>query len=78
MTTIDRMRKVLDAVFEGEIDSASVSIDADLKADLDMNSISMLYMVMGLEEEFSVKFENTDFAGLKTVSDVVRCIEEKL
>ncbi len=78
MTTVERMRNVLDSVFEGEIDSAAVKESDDLRDDLDMNSIAMLYMVMGLEEEFEIKFENSDFAELKTVGDVVRCIEAKL
>ncbi|MBQ2730029.1 MAG: acyl carrier protein [Clostridia bacterium] len=78
MTTIERMKKVLDSVFEGELDPANVKPEDDLRSDLEMNSIAMLYMVMGLEEEFDIKFENSDFAEMKTVADVVSCIEGKL
>lgn len=78
MTTVERMRKVLDSVFEGEIDSSAVKESDNLREDLEMNSISMLYMVMGLEEEFGIKFENSDFAKMATVNDVIECIEGKL
>lgn len=78
MTTVERMRNVLDSVFEGEIDSSAVKESDNLREDLEMNSISMLYMVMGLEEEFGIKFENSDFAKMATVSDVIECIEGKL
>jgi len=33
---------------------------------------------MGLEEEFGIKFCNDDFPSLKTVGDVIRCIEGKI
>ncbi len=75
---IERMKSVLESVFEGEIDPASVKETDDLRSDLEMNSISMLYMIMGLEEEFEIKFENSDFVQMKTVGDVISCIEGKL
>ena len=78
MTTVERMRQVLDSVFEGEIDSSAIKETDNLKNDLEMNSIAMLYMVMGLEEEFDIKFENSDFATMETVADVIAAIEAKL
>ena len=75
---IERMKDVLESVFEGEIDPASVKESDDLRDDLEMNSISMLYMIMGLEEEFEIKFENSDFVKMKTVGDVIECIEGKI
>ncbi|MBQ3527256.1 MAG: acyl carrier protein [Clostridia bacterium] len=78
MNTVERMRQVLDSVFEGEIDSSAIKETDNLKSDLEMNSIAMLYMVMGLEEEFEIKFENSDFANMETVADVIRAIEAKL
>ncbi len=78
MNTVERMRQVLDSVFEGEIDSSAIKETDNLKNDLEMNSIAMLYMVMGLEEEFEIKFENSDFANMETVADVIAAIEAKL
>ena len=77
MTVLERLKKVLDVVFEGEIDSSVISGRSDLRRDTGMNSISMLYMVMGIEAEFHIKFSNDDLAGMKTVQDVVDCIERK-
>ncbi len=78
MTTLERLTKVFDAVFEGEIDTAAITPASTLREDVGMNSIGMLYMAMALEEEFGVKFTNDDFATLTTVADVVACIEGKL
>lgn len=78
MTTYERLIKVFDAVFEGEIDTADITTTAALREDVGMNSIGMLYMAMALEEEFGVKFTNDDFVGLVTVADVIACVESKL
>lgn len=77
MTTMERLIQVFCAVFENEIDPAGVKADAALLGDLGMNSISLLYMAMAIEEEFGIKFQNDDFATLITVGDVVNCIERK-
>ena len=41
-------------------------------------SIGLLYMAMAVEEEFGIKFKNEDFAAIRTVGDVIACIESKL
>ena len=78
MTTYERLVHVFDAVFEGEIDTSAVTLTSDLRTDVGMNSIGMLYMAMALEEEFGVKFTNDDFTKLSTVADVIACVEGKL
>ena len=78
MTTLERLIKVFCAVFEDQIDPAAITPDSTLLGDLGMTSISLLYMAMATEEEFGIKFNNEDFATLRTVGDVVACIESKL
>lgn len=77
MNTFERLLKVCDAVFEGEVDTSSVTLDASLHDDIGINSIGLLYMAMALEEEFEIKFVNEDFEGLSTVKDVIAIIEKK-
>jgi acyl carrier protein len=77
MGTFERLIKVFGIVFEGDVETTSISPDSSLK-DVGINSIGMLYMAMALEEEFSIKFNNDDFAKISTVNDVINCIEEKL
>ena len=77
MDTFERLIKVFNAVFEDEIDISSITPEATLSEDIGINSIGMLYMAMALEEEFDIKFNNEDFAGIKIVKDVIACIESK-
>lgn len=77
MTTYERLIKVFNAVFEDDVDLSDVTESADLREDIGINSIGMLYMAMAIEEEFGVKFTNDDFPNMKTVADVIACIENK-
>ena len=78
MNTFERLVKVFNAVFEDEVNADAVKPDADLRGDIGINSIGILYMAMAVEEEFGVKFTNDDFVGIRTVADVIACIEGKL
>ena len=78
MNTFERLIKVFNAVFEDEVSADAVKPEADLRDDIGINSIGILYMAMAVEEEFGVKFTNDDFVGIRTVADVVACIEGKL
>jgi acyl carrier protein len=78
MNTKERLIKVFRTVFEDEFDAAALSESASLLEDLGMNSIGLLYMAMATEEEFGIKFQNEDFGKLRTVGDVIACVESKL
>ena len=78
MNTYQRLVSVCTAVFEGEADLSSITLEADLRQDIGINSIGLLYMAMAIEEEFNIKFVNDDFADIKTVKDVVDIIEKKV
>lgn len=78
MNTFDRLVKVCNAVFEGDIDTSAIKPDSNLRDDIGINSIGLLYMALAVEEEFGIKFANQDFADIKLVSDVVAIIEKKV
>ena len=78
MSTFERLLKVFKAVFEDDIDTSKLSENANLRDEVGINSIGMLYMAMALEEEFNIKFVNEDFAKIETVADVISVIEEKM
>ena len=76
--TLERLIKVFNAVFETSLTINDVSADTNLREDLSINSIGLLYVAMALEEEFSVKFTNDDFKEIITVGNVLDCLEKKM
>ena len=78
MSIFERLIKVFNAVFEDEVNTAAVKPEASQREDIGINSIGLLYMAMAVEEEFGIKFTNDDFKTIRTVADVITCIEGKL
>ena len=78
MNIIDRLAKLFRVVFDETVDVSAITPESDLRQDVGINSIGLLYMAMAVEEEFDIKFNNQDFVGIRTVGDVIACIESKL
>ncbi|MCF8536191.1 MAG: acyl carrier protein [Rhodoluna sp.] len=61
---------------ETGIDKSSVQMEKSFVDDLDIDSISMLTIVMNAEEKFGVTIPEENVADLKTVADAVNFITE--
>ena len=51
--------------------------ESNLTTDLGLNSVGILYVVIGMEEIFSITFENVSFGDFQTVGDVIDYIQER-
>lgn len=75
MSTFDRVKKVvvdtLD-VNEEEVNTAAAFVD-----DLGADSLDVVELVMGLEEEFDIEIPDEDSEKIATVGDAVGYIDEK-
>ena len=78
MNTFERLKNVCAAVFEGDIDVSVITPDSNLRDDIGINSIGILYMALAIEEEFGIKFTNEDFVDIMKVSDVIAIIDKKV
>lgn len=74
MSVDERLRNIL-REFDETIDVDSLTRESSLKDDLDLSSVSMLYLAVALEEEFGVDFANSDFGEIKTIGDLIEVIE---
>jgi acyl carrier protein len=74
----DKLKEILSFSFS---DSSEIlencSESSNLITDLGLNSVGMLFMVISIEETFSIRFENVNLADFVTVKDVIDYIEEK-
>mgnify|MGYP003372086324 CR=1 FL=1 len=75
---LDRLIKVAQGVLEGsEVDLTAVTPETTLE-ELGLNSIMMLMLMVGIEDEFSIRFPAERVGELKTIGDLLRIIEESL
>ena len=77
MSTLERLKKLLSDVYDGEMDTSGITEESELVKDIGMKSIAMLYMAMAIEGEFNVSLTNEDLPKMRTVGDIIRLIEER-
>ncbi len=59
---------------ETGIDTSDVELDKSFTEDLDIDSLSMMTIVVNAEEKFGVRIPDDDVKNLKTVRDAVTYI----
>ena len=58
-------------------DAEEVTMEASLADDLGADSLDAVELNMAFEDAFGIKIPDEELAQLKTVGDIVKCIEEK-
>lgn len=71
-----RLRDILVESFE--LDAASVTRDARLREELDLDSIDAIDLAVRLEEETGLKVEDEELRGVRRVDDVVELVHAKV
>lgn len=59
------------------VDGVEITEATSFADDLEADSLDLFELVMSLEEEFGVEIPSEEIAGLATVGDVIKYIEEK-
>ncbi len=76
---IEKLKEIL-AATDGRGQSAAMNVteETNLFTDLALTSVSMLYMVIAIEEDFNIRFDNVGASDFTTLGDVVDYIEARL
>lgn len=75
--TFDRLLKLFQKVMP-YADPASITPESSLTLDLHIDSVTLLMLVIAIEDEFGIRFENMDNSAFSTVADVVAYIDGQL
>ena len=75
MSTFERVKKVV--VEQLDVSEDEVTPEASFVDDLGADSLDVVELVMGLEEEFEIDIPDEDAEKITTVADAVKYIEEK-
>lgn len=71
----ETLKKLL--VDELQLDGDLITPEAELSADLGINSIDLANLVMICEEKFDMTIDDDDIHKFVTVADIVAYLEEK-
>jgi acyl carrier protein len=61
-----------------EISEETMNESANLAVDLGLSSVGVLYVVIGIEEMFGIRFDDVGFSDFETLRDVIDYIEKKV
>lgn len=70
--------KVKEVLVEAiNVDEDVITLEANLKDDLGIDSLAAVELSLELETEFDVRIEDEELAKLVTVADIVNLLESK-
>ena len=55
-----------------------INDNSNLRTDLALSSIGMLYLIIAIEQKFNITFDNVSMGDFETVKEVVDFIEKKV
>ena len=73
---VNRINEVLAEEFEKKV--SELTPDADIKATLELDSLSLVDMVALIESEFKVKLKGSELAQIKTFGELYDFVEQRL
>lgn len=72
----DRVREIL--AEELEIPEDRIKMDSDLIDDLGADSLSIVDLVMSVEDEYDIEIPDEEIENMRTVADAVNFIEDHI
>jgi acyl carrier protein len=70
-------QKVMDLIRSNIEKKYAVTLESDLRQDLEVDSFGTIMIVNAIEDEFGITVEEADIKGLVTVADIVRLLKTK-
>ncbi|AMP21437.1 acyl carrier protein [endosymbiont 'TC1' of Trimyema compressum] len=70
-----RIKEILAEELSADIDE--ITLETNLKEDLNADSIDMMQVIDVLEQEFDTEVDTSELAAIVTVGDIVNYIESK-
>ena len=71
--TLDKIIAII--VDELGLEESEINENSKITSDLDVNSLELLNVIMAIEEDFGITFEESKLRKIKTVGDIVKAVE---
>ena len=76
---LEQLKEILLSVDESERDKIlSATEDSNLKTDFGFTSVNTLFLIIAIEETFSIRFDNVTMEDFSVIGDVVTYIQGAL
>ncbi len=76
---VEKLKEILFETDNRNAESVKKCTEAsDLRTDIGLSTVGMLYMVFSIEDTFGVRFENGGMGEFKTLGDVVDYLAQRI
>lgn len=75
MSNVDKIKELIAKQLNKPVEE--ISEEKEIVKDLGADSLDIVEMLMGLEEEYGITVSDEDSVNIKTVGDIVKLIDEK-
>lgn len=69
----EKIQEIIATQFDKEIDD--ITMDTDVQEDFGADSLDIVDLLMSIEDEFDITIPDEEITEMKTVSDLVRYID---
>lgn len=70
----EKIKNILTEQFD--IEEEDITLETNFREDLEADSLDLVELIMGLEDEFEVEVEDEDVEDINTVGDAVNYINK--
>ena len=74
---LEQLKKIFTLVINRSTDVNIMTLDAKITSDLGVSSVGLFYLMVAIEEQFSIDMSDVTFNSFETVGDVVKYIKSK-
>ncbi len=71
--TFEKIQEIIATQFDKDIED--ITMDTDIQEDFGADSLDVVDLLMNIEDEFDIAIPDEDVTEMKTVSDLVKYIE---
>lgn len=74
---MERLKVICAEILSGSVEPDSITMDTNLRGELGMTSLYMIWMALAIETEFDIRLSDIRLEDLVTVGDICRFIAQK-
>ena len=75
---LNKIIEIYENIVGEEVNKEKFTLSSNIKEDLGMNSVGLLYLIVDIENKFDVVLHNQSIEKFVTLDDVVTYIEENI
>lgn len=75
---VEKLKEIFKLVVHNGVDADKLEADSNIRLDLGVNSVALIYLVIAIERTFGVDMRNVSYNTFTTVGDVVNYIYERV